>query len=279
MPLQSTPAVDTDEPVDVWQSPVAPAVLRELSRLQPWRSFAHLLLEWLLIAAAIAASLALWQWNTIAGVVGYLAAVVWIGARQHALAILMHEAAHYRLMPNRTLNDFFGELLAGWPILISMRAYRWLHFAHHRAPNTHDDPDWMLRLNRDWQFPKTRTGLALLLLRRAAFFTGLFWIVRGVVGSSLVPSPHWMVAARIAFYVSAVGLLTWFGVWYEFLLYWIVPYCTWHIAIQYARIICEHSAVESEEEEYASTRTTVPALLESIFILPCNVGYHLEHHW
>jgi fatty acid desaturase len=43
--------------------------------------------------------------------------------------------------------------------------------------------------------------------------------------------------------------------------------------------ICEHSAVESEEEEYGITRTTIPTLLESIFILPCNVGYHIEHHW
>jgi fatty acid desaturase len=45
------------------------------------------------------------------------------------------------------------------------------------------------------------------------------------------------------------------------------------------RIICEHSAVESEEEEYSITRSTVPTRLEAIFILPRNVGYHLEHHW
>src|SRR5262245_1660980 len=44
-------------------------------------------------------------------------------------------------------------------------------------------------------------------------------------------------------------------------------------------IICEHSAVESEEEEYAITRTTIPTRLESIIFLPRNVGYHLEHHW
>jgi len=49
--------------------------------------------------------------------------------------------------------------------------------------------------------------------------------------------------------------------------------------IQYARIICEHSAVESDDEEYGITRTTIPTLIESIFILPCNVGYHIEHHW
>ena len=34
-----------------------------------------------------------------------------------------------------------------------------------------------------------------------------------------------------------------------------------------------------DEEEYAITRTTIPTWLESIFILPCNIGYHIEHHW
>ena len=118
-----------------------------------------------------------------------------------------------------------------------------------------------------------------MLLRRAAFLTGLFWIVRGLVGSSFIPSPPWMVAARIAFYARAAVASdrVWRLVRLPALL--IVPYCTWHIAIQYARIICEHSAVESDEEEYAITRTTIPTLIESIFILPCNVGYHLEHHW
>jgi fatty acid desaturase len=88
-----------------------------------------------------------------------------------------------------------------------------------------------------------------------------------------------MLAAKFAFYASVVGALTFFGGWSPFLLYWIVPYCTWHIAVQYTRLICEHSAVESDEAEYAITRTTIPTWLESIFILPCNVGYHIEHHW
>jgi fatty acid desaturase len=88
-----------------------------------------------------------------------------------------------------------------------------------------------------------------------------------------------MVLSKIAFYGSVAAALTVFGAWHAFLLYWIVPYCTWHIAAQYIRLICEHSAVESEEEEYAITRTTIPTLLESIFILPGNVGYHIEHHW
>ncbi|MGV1013880.1 MAG: fatty acid desaturase, partial [Methyloceanibacter sp.] len=73
--------------------------------------------------------------------------------------------------------------------------------------------------------------------------------------------------------------LTYFGAWSGFLWFWLIPYCTWHIVAQYVRLICEHSAVDSDEEEYAITRTTIPTWLESVFILPRNVGYHLEHHW
>jgi fatty acid desaturase len=88
-----------------------------------------------------------------------------------------------------------------------------------------------------------------------------------------------MIAARLAFYASVGGLLTVFGAWTALVWYWLVPFCTSHIAFQYARLICEHSAVESDEAEYAITRSTVPTWLESVFILPRNVGFHLEHHW
>ena len=100
-----------------------------------------------------------------------------------------------------------------------------------------------------------------MMLRRAAFVTGISWIVRGLVGSSLIPSPRWMIAAQARFLrVGRRRLLTVFGAWPGFLLYWLVPFCTWHIAVQYVRLICEHSAVESDEDEYAITRTTDPDL-------------------
>lgn len=230
-----------------------------------------------MIAGAIAASVALWQWNTIAGVIGYVAAVVWIGARQHALAILMHEAAHYRLLRNRTLNDFFGELLIGWPLLISMRAYRWLHFAHHRAPNTHDDPDWMLRLNREWVFPKTRSQLFRMLLcdflalnmRDHLKFFNRYAYVRG--------RKTWLDALMAVFFISMWVSLIYFNLWLPFLLYWIVPMLTWLKVALRLRTIGEHYGVEYDHT-LRQTRTIYPSLVERLLIAPKNIGYHLDHH-
>jgi fatty acid desaturase len=256
-------------------------IVKEVSQLEPARALTATAGEWLSIAAAIA--LCTMFWSPLL----YVIAVMFIGARQHALIIMGHDASHYRYLPKRWQNELFANLFLMWPVFASVEGFRKFHSTHHQYTNLPNDGNrhiWYTHdaageLAPDWVFPKTRAGLASMLLRRAFFLTGIFWIVRGLVGSSLIPSPLWMVAARIVFYIFVAGALTVFGAWYAFLLYWIVPYCTWHIAIQYARIICEHSAVESDEEEYGITRTTIPTLLESIFILPCNVGYHIEHHW
>ncbi len=222
------------------------AKIKELSQLEPARALTATAEEWLGIAAAIALSSYFWHPAL------YVIAVVFIGARQHALIIMGHDASHYRYLPTRWQNEFLANLFLMWPVFASVEGFRKFHGTHHQYTNLPDDGNrhiWHTHdaageLAPDWQFPKTKLGLALVLLRRALFLTGMLWIVRGLVGASLIPSPHWMIAARITFYGSVAGALTIFGAWYAFLLYWIVPYCTWHIAAQYTRLICEHSAVE-----------------------------------
>jgi fatty acid desaturase len=258
-----------------------PAKLKELSVLQPSRALVATAEEWAGIAAAIA--LCSYYWHPAL----YVIAVIFIGSRQHALLILGHDASHYRYLRTRWQNDLFANLFLMWPTFASVEGFRKFHGTHHQYTNLANDGNRHLwhthnaegELEPEWVFPKTRLGLALMILRRAAFLTGISWIFRGLVGSSLVPSPRWMVAARLAFYVSVAGALTYFGTWPGLVWYWLVPFCTWHIAAQYIRLICEHSAVESDEDEYSITRTTIPNWLESIFILPRNVGFHLEHHW
>ena len=257
------------------------ATVKQLSELAPWRSVRATAEEWLIIAAAIAVPTLFWH------PLLYLLAVIVIGSRQHALLILGHDAAHYRVLRVRWQNDLFANLLMMWPTFASVEGFRKFHGTHHQYTNLPEDGNrhiWYTHdaageLAPDWRFPKTRLGLAALLVRRAMFVTGLFWIVRGLIGTVLIPAPRWMLAAQLSFFGSVAAALTLFGAWSGFLLYWIVPYCTGHIAVEYARLICEHSAVESDEEEYAITRTTIPTFLERLFVLPRNVGYHLEHHW
>ena len=260
---------------------LSPAKIKELSQLQPVRAVLATGGQWAVIATAIAVCANFWH------PIVYVLAILVIGARQHALLVLGHDAAHFRTLRVRWQNDLFANVFLMWPTFASVEGFRKFHGTHHQYTSLPDDGNrhiWYTHdaageLAPDWEFPKTRLGLAWVLLRRAAFYTGLFWIVRGLIGATLIPSPGWMRAARVVFYAGIAAALTYYGGWMAFLLYWIVPFCTWHIATQYIRLICEHSAVESDEEEYSITRTTIPTWLESMFILPCNIGYHLEHHW
>src|SRR6476620_12634613 len=78
-----------------------PAVtIKELSALEPARALEATAGEWVSIAAAIALCWIFWHPAV------YLIAVMLIGARQHALIILAHDASHYRYLPTRWQNEF-----------------------------------------------------------------------------------------------------------------------------------------------------------------------------
>lgn len=276
--LAAFSSIESDQPIQPWQAPIDAETIRRLSVLRIGPPLAAIAIEWTLIAAGVAASLAAWQWNAVAGALGYAAAVIWIGSRQHALAVLMHEAAHYRLFRNRVLNDLLGELLLGWPLLISMRIYRRLHFAHHRSPNTADDPDWLLRLSRDWMFPKTRRELFRIFLvdvlglhvkEQLQFF--------GRYAFSREQQKSWLDVGAVFFFAGLIAVLTYFHGWLLFLAYWVVPLMTWLKVVLRLRTIAEHYALEYDHV-CRQTRTTYPSFVERWLIAPWNIGYHLDHH-
>lgn len=255
--------------------------VRRLSVLAPWRALVAIAAEWLGIAAAIhVASAASW-WPVT------LLAVLFLGARQHALTVIAHDASHFRLLPDRRWNDWLGNLLLAWPAFISVQGFRHFHSEHHRHLNRAGDGNRALwgthgrdgRLAPEWRYPKTPAGLAWTILRRAAGWTGLFWIVRGLVGGFMFGASTMERIVRVALWAAAFWAIDQAQAWHGFVLYWIVPYCTWHVAIQYVRLTCEHSAVRTDDERYVDTRTTIPGLLGRLFVLPRNIGYHIEHHF
>jgi fatty acid desaturase len=217
----------------------------------------------------------------------WLLVVPLIGARQHALAVLAHDASHFRLLPGPRTNDTTGNVLLAWPVFISVEGFRHFHGLHHRFLAGERDgnrPLWRTHaadggLVPEWRFPKTPAGLARVVLARAAFLTGLWWIVRGSIFGLFFGVSRGKAAIRLAFYLLAAALVIHIGLWPTVLRFWLVPFCTWHIGIQYVRLICEHSAVRSGSRSYAQTRTTIPGWLGRTFVLPRNVGFHLEHHW
>jgi fatty acid desaturase len=267
--------------VDEVPDRLAPAIVRELSQLAPARALRAVAEEWLGVAAAITVAVVLDH------PVADIAAIVFIGARQQAMTVLGHDAAHFRFLRNRRWNDWLADLTLQWPTFISVTAFRKFHGAHHRFLSKPDDGNRFLwnthdkdgALRREWTYPKSVPGLLGVLLWRGCGLTGVFWILRGLIGIVAVRSSWANAAARLLYMGGIAAVLTLGGWWWQFFLYWVVPMCTWHIVIQYMRLIAEHSVVGATAAGYAETRTTIPNAVERLLMLPRNIGYHLEHHW
>jgi fatty acid desaturase len=253
--------------------------LRRLSVLNPYITSSHILLEWILILSSITLC---WRWW---GPAAYVACVIWIGGRQHALAILMHDGAHFRIFRNKLLNDWVSDLFLAWPILITTARYRSNHWEHHKYTNTEKDPDCLRKLfqmkRSDWEFPTTRSLLFQMLLKdltAISTFTMIKTLFSVSVKNSGLKESHSLVPgwARIVFYISIICTAVVFGFWKALLLFWFVPYLTTFNLFLHIRSIAEHFATENDNP-LNITRTTITPWWEKLFF-PKNMNYHLEHH-
>lgn len=251
--------------------------LKELCRITPYRHAAALALNWAIVFAVGYLTVSYPTWWM------YIIAVFVIGARMHALAILVHDATHYRFLKNRKWNDRLTNLLSMYPIFSSLAKYRVNHLKHHRHLNTEDDPDWVAKLTkRAFTFPKTKSEFLLTVGSYLLFYQGMmdaYWFLKrfNIASKATAPAPddRWL---RPLFYVVLFTILTLVGGWTYFLLLWVVPYFTTFFMYQYIRSVAEHFGDLAYEDELSSSRTVKANWLERFLIAPHNVGYHLEHH-
>ena len=213
----------------------------------------------------------------------YILAVIIIGARMHALAILMHDATHYRFLKNKKWNDLITNYLTMYPIFTSIEKYRKNHLAHHRDLNTEHDPDWVAKLgNRAFQFPKTKTEFLLTVSSYLLLYQGvmdaIWFIKRFSTKDKQTIEPTTRKMGKILFYLCLFSALILFGLWKIYLLFWVVPYFSTFFMFQYIRSVAEHFGELAYDDLLTSSRTVKPSFVERFFIAPHNVGYHLEHH-
>ena len=103
-----------------------------LSERSSWKGLAAVVHCWAVIAAAIGLGVA---WPYLIPL-----SVMLIGNRQLGLFILMHDAAHGLLHPNRWVNDWVGT----WLCSSTLGRYRPYHLQHHRYVQQTEDPDLVL---------------------------------------------------------------------------------------------------------------------------------------
>lgn len=262
--------------------------LRELTALSSVRSAASVAQTVIITMVALGLGLT-WPY------VWVLVPVIFvIATQQHAMFVLAHEAAHYRLFTNRRINDVFGRLLAALAGL-SMCVYRIVHRLHHNDLYGERDPDIALHggypRGRGYLLRKLSADLlGLTAWKTYRYFLGLpaANVKTGVAQRPLDDtSPalrhaaqidRWLVAAVQISMPLFVGIaFGWHGLAMYFLL-WVVPAITILQAILRLRAICEHGAPAGFDSPLRAARSTMPGPFLRFVLFPHHVNYHIEHH-
>lgn len=251
--------------------------LELLFRLQPHRHLLALIGDWLLIGTSI------WATLSFPNPLVYVLAVIVIGARMHALAILMHDATHFRFLKNRKWNDVLTNWLTMYPLFTSIATCRQNHLRHHQYLNTEADPDWVAKLGKvAFTFPKPRAEFMATVRSYFTLYRGLsdaIWFLQcfqaPTARHSAASPERW---SRWGFYLLLFSVLTLTGTWLYFLLFWVVPYLPTFFMFQYVCSVAEHYGEMEYEDELTSSRTVRTTTWERFLLAPHQVAYHLEHH-
>lgn len=251
--------------------------LKPLYKTKPYLHASAMIFNWLIIGGCI------WLCLRFPSVWMYILTVIIVGARMHALAVLMHDATHFRFLNNRKWNDLLTNIFTMYPIFTSIEKYRLNHLAHHAKLNTEEDPDWIAKLGkRAFTFPKSKTEFLLTLGSYLVLYQGVmdaFWFLKrfGTKGKKGKIKEEKTVLKAI-FYILLFGGITYLGIWKYYLAFWIIPYFSTFFMFQYIRSVAEHFGGLTYDNLLTSTRTVKTSFIEQFVLAPHHVGYHLEHH-
>ena len=236
--------------------------MTELAEPNEWKWLGLVLLDWLVIAAAILIA----AWLNHPAV--FILASLTIAVKQHALAILAHDGAHRLVSRTKWLNDLLTNLFCFWPLGFPLAGYRRFHFQHHRRTGTPEDPELIhKRVFRQWELPTSSRqlgahvltdllGAGIPHLAMAAYLTRAVSFLDGIT-----PLLFWLVMSMIAWQAGYVSIII---LWWASLLF-----CLWPIFR--LRMWTEHVGTSGSHRIAAG-------LVARACIVPHHTYMHWEHH-
>lgn len=237
--------------------------LTELQKPASLRWVMACLLNWSIIVAALYFAF-LFQSLWIDFIV-----ILIIGNRQHALALLGHEGAHYMLSSHRGWNDFLTSLLAFWPLGINLPGYRKFHFLHHLKVGTTSDPELLHKNMKfpDYDLPINRFKMAMFFVKDLLCLS-VYEVL--ILISFVIPKKKTDLILPNLFLGSIIALLLFNGLGWVLIL-WFIANISSFWAFFRIRIYIEHIGTKGTH------RIKSNPILSFIFF-PYGADTHWEHH-
>jgi fatty acid desaturase len=223
---------------------------------------------------------------TIIHSVLYIFSIAIIGARQRALASLLHEAAHGTLFRARCLNNSIGRVVCGWTILQSFGAYRISHVLNHhpKIGNHKSDPDLKYMLEAGVYASQTRSEfvwkfvLSPMLGRMTPKY--VTFLLKDRLLAGLGNREERLEAIAIIFFNFAIAAAAYAGGWLlTLILFWWVPFVTIFPLVGWFSELSEHyPMMKHHDGRVFYSRNRYSGFIEKLFVGMHADHLHLTHH-
>lgn len=229
------------------------------------------------------------------GIITIPLALIILGGKQLACAIIMHDTSHKSLFRSSFLNEFTGQWLGAYPIMLDMKRYRPYHLQHHITTGTDDDPDISLTKG----YPTTAWSMFRKFLRDMSGVTGIKGQIavlgmhlgyikfelggkinrlrRHTSTKEMITSAIRNLAGPLCAQIVLFAMISFlFDPWIYLL--WIGSLLTTYNWSLRVRSIAEHSCVPDRNDPHLNTRTIYASWPERMLFAPLYVNFHAEHH-
>lgn len=217
----------------------------------------------------------------------YPLAIMIIGARQRALASLLHEAAHGTLFRSRWLNTTIGRVFCGWTILQSFDAYRTSHVLNHhpKIGELTEDPDFKYMIDAGVYHDLTR--IRFLLRFFLSPFCGrstvqyVYFLLRDRLLGPLTRPGERLEAASVVAFQMGVAIVCWhLMLLKDLLFFWYLPFLITFPLIGWFSELSEHFPLmrPTKSDKIYSSRNRYAGIIERLFIGMHGDNFHLTHH-
>ncbi|MEK7293157.1 MAG: fatty acid desaturase [Actinomycetota bacterium] len=207
--------------------------------------------------------------------VTYVVAFVLMGRAHAQFASLMHESAHRLLFATKSINDFVGRWLLGYPSFVNTDAYRFVHMAHHREEFGPNEPDIPLYAN----YPITTQSFRRKLVRDLFGITGTR-LMRDQFASLYKGDARSRNTQLKILSVQTLILAVFVAIGHPFLYFflWLLPFLTVWRMINRLRSIAEHGGLRADTDRRITTHSVRQSNVARFMLVPYNIGWHLAHH-
>jgi fatty acid desaturase len=264
----------TAAPAKTLQDPRLKEALQDLRRTDNFTNLYYLLRTWVFLVVVLGGTLWFYHWRIDAGLSFWwnvpltLLAIVLVGAGQHQLTGLTHEASHHILFRNRYLNDLVSDWLCMFPLFSTTHHYRLQHIAHHQFVNDPQrDPDIsQLQTSGHWlRFPLA-SGQFLRTLLGQLWVPNLVRYMRIRASYNAIPTdknPYmrqgWkptrlLVRVGILYMLGLIALLTTLVIWEEVILLAVLPAVLWAAVLGFYALVPWRFYHQSRIHPVISTR-------------------------